>query len=109
MVGTTNFGAIAVDDGNPGNGTPITLIRLFTPVLTPAATAAASTVEQTFSVPGLTTADTVLVSPPVNATSTGIAGARVSAADTLAIKFVNPTAGSLTHAAGAFRILAFRT
>lgn len=72
----------------------------FTPSLSPAAVGAATTAEQTFTVNGLaaTTWGVSVVKPTAQA-GLGIAGARVSAANTLAITFVNPTAGSLTPTA----------
>ena len=91
------------------NSTPLTKIVAYTPSITPASVAAATVAEQTFTVAGLTTADKVIVNPPAIGNSTGIAGARVSAADTLAIRFTNPTAGALTPTAGTYTVLAFRS
>jgi hypothetical protein len=92
-----------------GGGTALTKAVVYTPSLTPASVAAATVAEQTFTVTGLTTADKVVVNQPALANATGIAGARVSAADTLAIRFVNPTAGALTPASGTYTVLAFRS
>jgi hypothetical protein len=92
-----------------GGGTPITKTVVYTPTLTPASVAAATVAEQTFTVTGLTTADTVSINVPSIANATGIAGVRVSAADTLAIRFVNPTAGALTPTSGVYRIIAHRS
>lgn len=92
-----------------GSGTVLTKAVVYTPTLTPASVAAAVVAEQTFTVTGLTTADKVIVNPPAIANATGIAGARVSAADTLAIRFVNPTAGALTPTSGTYTVLAFRS
>lgn len=109
----TNFSALGASDsltvGAEGVATPITQIRAYAPTLTPASVGAATVSEQTFTVTGLTTADKEIVNGPANATATGIAGARVSAADTLAIRFVNPTAGALTPTAGVHSIIAFRS
>lgn len=109
-MGTTNLGALVLEDGGVGgtSATPLTGVRLYTPTITAASVAAATVAEQTFTVTGLTTADTVVVCPAAISNATGIAGARVSAADTLAVRFVNPTAGALTPTAGTWRILAFR-
>jgi hypothetical protein len=92
-----------------GGGTDITKIAVYAPSLTPTSVATIVVAEQTFTVTGLTTADKVIVNPPAIANATGIAGARVSAADTLAIRFVNPTAGSLTPTAGVYTVIAFRS
>ena len=74
--------------------------------LTPVSVAANSAVEQTFSVPRLTTNESVLVAcVGAQTVGIGIGGARVSAADTLAITFINPTAGALIPAAGDYRLI----
>lgn len=74
--------------------------------LTPVAVAANSAVEQTFTVPRLTTNDSVLVEyTGAQTAGIGLVSARVSAADTLAITYVNPTAGSLTPASGNHRLI----
>lgn len=89
--------------------TAITKVKKYTPSINPASVASATVAEQTFTVSGLTTADTVIVNPPAFTTAIGVVGARVSAADTLAIKFVNPTAGALDEGAGTWTIIAVRT
>ena len=107
----TNFSGVAASDNLTvgGSGTPITQIRVYSPSITPASVGAATVAEQTFTVSGLTTADKVVVNPPAIGNATGIAGARVSAADTLAIRFTNPTAGALTPTAGTYTVTAFRS
>lgn len=90
------------------SGTGISQIRTYAPSLTPASVATIVVAEQTFTVTGLTTDDVVVVNPPAISTAVGLAGARVSAANTLAIRFVNPTAGALTPTAGVYTVLAFR-
>lgn len=91
------------------SGTAITQVRVYSQTITAASVAAATVAEQTFTVTGLTTADKVVVNPAAISNATGIAGARVSAADTLAVRFVNPTAGALTPTAGTWTIIAFRS
>jgi hypothetical protein len=92
-----------------GGGTPITKVVVYTPTLTPASVSAATVAEQTFTVTGVTTADKIVVNPPAIANATGIVGARVSAVDTVAIRFVNPTAGALTPTSGVYTIIAHRS
>lgn len=59
-----------------------------------------TTSEQTVTIRGLKTTDKVFVSnKPTHQAGLGIVGARVSAADTLAVTFMNPTAGGLTPTA----------
>lgn len=86
---------------------PINDILTFSQSLTPAATATITAAEQTFTVTGLTTSMNVLAVRPPSAQTAGLglSGARVSAADTLALTFTNPTAGSLTAVAGAYTVV----
>lgn len=61
-----------------------------------------------FTVTGLTTDMTVMVNPTsAMPTNLGLAGARVKSANTLTLRFVNPTAGTITGAAVTFKIVAF--
>jgi len=78
---------------------------ILTVTITPAATGANTTLEQTFTVNGLQTGDIVTISPQFALTTlVTIENARVSANNTLAIAFNNGTAGSLTYQAGSFAI-----
>lgn len=95
--------------GPEAAGTILSQITVYAPNITPASVAAQVVVEQTFTVTGLTTADKVTVNPPATPNNIGIAGVRVSAADTLAIRFVNPTAGALTPTAGVYTVTAIRS
>lgn len=67
--------------------------------ISPVAVAGATSAEQTFTVTGLNTSDAVFVTKPTAQAGLGIVGARVSAADTLAITFMNSTATSITPTA----------
>jgi hypothetical protein len=58
-----------------------------------------STSAQTVTVPGLETMDRVLVIKPTEQTGVEVVKARVSAANTLTVVFMNPTAGGLTPTA----------
>ena len=66
--------------------------------------AAATAAEQTITVTGVKAGDMVSVSPPANTKKTACASARVSADNTVALMFVNPTAGALTPDAGTYLI-----
>lgn len=95
-------------------------IGLFTVSLTPAATAAASSVEQAFTVTGgsnsstlnsgvaLDSQDFVSVTGPASGNNVSLGNARINATGQLVITFINPSAGSLTHAAGTFVVLVAR-
>lgn len=67
--------------------------------LTPAQVAINTTAEQTFTLNGLKVGDLVNVNKPTAQAGLGIVGARVSAANTLAITFSNNTAGAITPTA----------
>jgi len=73
-------------------------------VIDPASVATITTAEQTFAVPGLEVGDIVFVNKPTLTAGLGIAGARVSAADQLAITFVNPTAGAIDAASQTYLV-----
>ena len=60
----------------------------------------ATTAEQTFTVNGLLTGDFVSCNKPTAQAGLGIVGCRVSAANTLAITFLNTTASAITPTAG---------
>jgi hypothetical protein len=65
----------------------------------PASVATITTAEQTVTVTGVKLGDIVLAwNKPTNTAGVGPVNARVSAADTLAITFVNPTVGSVDAA-----------
>lgn len=67
-----------------------------------------TTSEQTFTVTGLTTNDVVYVNKPTHQTGLGIVGCRVSAADTIAITFMNTTGGGITPTSETYEIIAIR-
>lgn len=94
---------------------PAPLMSVLTAALTPASVAANTSAEQTFTVPGLSLATNsgipyVIVNKPSIQAGLTIAGARVSALNTLAINFANDTAGALTPtAAELYTIAIFNT
>ncbi len=98
-----------VDTITVGGGTAVTKIAVYTATLTPTSVAAATTAEQTFTVNGLTTTDKVIVNGPTPTAGTGIVNARVSAANTLAITFINTTEAAATPATGTYTIIAIRS
>lgn len=77
------------------------LLKLFAVSVTwdPASVATITTAEQTVTVPGVKLGDIVIsYNKPTNTTGAMPVNARVSAADTVAVSFVNPTAGSVNPA-----------
>lgn len=87
-------GASDIPTGNIAN------ILLLQATLTPAQVNTVTAPEQTFTVNGLLVGDFVQVQKPTAQAGLGIAGSRVTAANTLGITFVNPTAGNITPTAG---------
>ena len=68
-----------------------------------------TTSEQTVTVPGLNVGDAVVVNKPTHQAGLGIVNARVSAANTLAITFMNTTAGSITPTASeVYKVVRFQ-
>jgi hypothetical protein len=90
-------------------GSTITQFRTYSQALDPASVAALTTAEQTFTVTGLATTDKVFVNKPSNTAGLGIVNARVSAADTLAITFMNCTASPIDAASETYTITAIRS
>lgn len=78
----------------------IQIVMLLQAALTPAQVNTITAPEQTFTVNGLQVGDFVEVQKPTAQAGLGIVGARVTAANTLGIQFVNPTAGNITPTAG---------
>lgn len=116
MVATTN-----VDGTNPGpniSTTPDTVqypignvwkIGVFQISITPSAVSAATAPIQNFASTGIgllvtDAVDTGYGSGLTPTANVAIASSYVSAADQLSIQFVNPTAGSLTPAAGNYQV-----
>jgi len=90
-------------------GTGVYNLVVYTNTLTPASVTGSSAAEQTFTVTGLDEKDLVLAINTKVGTPCGIVGYRVSATDTLAIKFVNPTDSNASPSAGTYKIVTIRT
>jgi hypothetical protein len=72
----------------------------------PAAVSTITTAEQDVTVPGVKVGDVVVsVNKPSLTAGVGICNARVKAADTVSLQFVNPTAGSVNPASEAYTIV----
>lgn len=77
--------------------------------LSPVAVAAATTAEQLFTLSGVLPGDFIEVNKPTNQAGLGIANARVSAKDQIAVSFFNTTAGSITPTpAQVYQVIVFR-
>lgn len=73
-----------------------------------ASVAANTTAEQDFTVTGLKTGDFVQVNKPSLSAGLGVVNARVKAANTLSITFVNATGSPINPAAETYLIHVFR-
>lgn len=73
-------------------------------LLTPSAVGANTTAEQTFTVPGVSVGDSVDVNKASHQVGLSIGNIRVSAANQLAIQYVNTTGGSITPTAETYII-----
>jgi hypothetical protein len=94
---------------NPAVETVVLAVTRYTTTINPASVGAATSVEQTFTVTGLLAGDIVLaVNKPTATTGLGIVNARVSAADTLAITFMNATAGAVDAASESYEVVVGR-
>jgi hypothetical protein len=102
-MGTTNFDAIQLAAGQAIGG-----ISIYTATINPASVAAATSAEQTFTVTGLEVGDIPVVVKPTASAGLGLVNARVSAANTLALTFMNATASPIDAASESYTILAFR-
>jgi hypothetical protein len=76
--------------------------------LTPAIVATIVAAKQTFTVAGLKVGDSVIPLSNPNTTAAALCGAEVSAANTLRLTFVNPTAAGVTPTAGAYTFLVIK-
>lgn len=77
------------------NLTPVSTLFIIRQTLTPASVGANTTAEQTFTVPSLQVGDSLDINKASHQAGLSIGNVRVSAANTLAIQFVNTTAGAI--------------
>lgn len=106
VTGTQQVASLKI--GSNGSSSTFTAMARISQSLTPVSVATITCAEQQFTVPGLAVGDVVTVSPPSITAGVAPVCARVSAANTLQITFVNPTAGPLTPAAGVYQIFIAR-
>lgn len=76
--------------------------------LTPTSVAANTTAEQTFTVTGLVTSDIITINKPSLNAGIGIVNARVSAANTLAITYINVSGSPITPTSETYKIISVR-
>lgn len=83
---------------------PVAPLVMYTQTLTPVSVAANTTAEQTFTVTGVAASSVAFVNKPSATPGLGIAGVRVSAANTVAINFCNVTGAAIVPPAEAYII-----
>lgn len=87
---------------------PVAPMVKYSQTLTPVSVAANTTAEQTFTVTGLVAGSPVWVNKPSPQNGLGIAGVRVSAANTLAITFSNSSSSAITPTSETYLIANFQ-
>lgn len=111
MAQTRFSGPVKSTNGfQPGTSTvALTQIMSGTVSVNPASIAAASTGDTTVTITGVASGDVVVMNPP-DALEAGLAfgGCWVSAADSVKVRLVNPTAGAVDGAARNWTYAVFR-
>lgn len=88
---------------------PAPIMNVMSAALTPASVAANTSAEQTFTVAGLVAGGKVSVTKPSVTSGLALAGARISAANTLAITFANNTASAIVPPAETYQVMYYTT
>lgn len=83
-------------------------IQTYHTTLTPSSVSANSTSEQTFTITGLNTNDLVIINKPSHQSGLGIGNARVSAANTLAITYMNVSGGAIVPTSEEYSVVVIR-
>lgn len=99
-MASTNPGAAVTQTNNPQ--TPfsnMSQMAMLSVLLSPASVAANTTVEQSFAVTGVQISDMAFVAKPSSQAGLAVSGARISAASTVSITFVNATASPIVPTA----------
>jgi len=109
-MSTRDFRKIATEKGPYTPGEKGAFIKVFTlDVGTVGSVTANSTIEADFTIAGLDTGDTVVgVEKPTHQAGIGIVGARIKAADTLSLTYMNTTAGGVVPTDEDYKITILR-
>lgn len=91
-----------LQDGS--NIAPVSTLFIIRQSIAPASVGANTTAEQTFIVPGLQVGDSLDINKASHQVGLSIGNVRVSAANTLAIQYVNTTAGPIVPTAETYII-----
>lgn len=112
LISALGIGRRTPSEANAGTGSDgsvITKIKQYSVSVDPASLAAATGAVTSVTVTGVTTEDVIISCEAQAALNNGISySARVSAANTVAIHFVNVTAGAIDVSATTFKITCMR-
>ena len=89
-------------------GSALSRHRYYTITISPTIINTITCSEQTFTCTGVKVGDVIVVNKPTQQAGLGICACRASAANQIAITFINPTAGNITPTASeVYKVLAF--
>ncbi len=108
MARATNLSALNVGSRRMLPGTDIQRIKRGTFTLDPGSIASAGQAEQTVNIPGLTTADVVILNPPAALEALTVGQARVTAADTVKFMLANLSGAAVDGASRQWQYIAIR-
>ena len=95
---------IGTDGDTP---TEISMVKKYTVTFDPATIGANSSAEKTVAVTGLNVGDIPILVKPTCTAGIGIGNVRVSAANTLAVTFVNASSSDINPASESYTVLVF--
>jgi hypothetical protein len=110
MATTTFSGPVVSDAGfqTGTSGSTLSLMKQYSVTLSTTNVTTANTADATATCTGVVAGDQLVITPPASWTGdAAIAGAWVSAADEITIRFINAT-GVTVDAAGVYKVLAIR-
>jgi hypothetical protein len=89
-------------------GSTLSRHRYYTITISPTIINAGTCSEQTFTCTGVNAGDVIVVNKPTQQAGLGVCACRASAANQIAITFVNPTAGNVTPTASqVYKVMAY--
>jgi hypothetical protein len=96
--------SLTMSGSNSGGSTKITRMYVIKQTLTPSSVGANTTAEQTFTVQGVQVGDSLDVNKPSHQVGLNIGNVRASAANQIAIQYVNTTASPITPTSETYTI-----
>jgi hypothetical protein len=107
VFSVSNTGAVAAAGGlSVGGGTSLSSMTLLTVSLTPVSVAAASSAEQALGFTGVAASDNcAMVNHPAQSNAAAPVSIRVTGANTIAVTYINPSAGAVVPPSGSYTLL----